>query len=326
MKHVKYQFTQHLSDLGNLLTESSQQKNPASWLLNNDARTKLFYLESITRLLTHFDNKKTWVKLNKLFKKLEDSLGAMGHFNELIQELKDSKKIPKEILSSLIEQKELVEFKTNALLQKKRWIGKKENSQLNAIKKHSKKINWPNDILFKENLHYFYNEQISLIQEQIKNPLTNIESGIHELRRDIRWLSIYPQACKGFLRLKSRRVVSKRFDKYLTNEAINSPFNQLSQATGITEPVLLNQPNFYAVSWLISTLGELKDQGLKLEALAKEWSRIDSITEEQAHILSLKALGSGQATKEQLLFTANTMVKQLNRDGILSDLLVPLKK
>lgn len=326
MKHVKILFKQHLTNLENLLTKSSQQKSPAVWLVNNNARTQLFYLESIARLLSNFDNKKSWHKLNELFKSLEDALGAIDHFNQLTQDFKKNSKIPKKILISLHEQKKLAEFKVNALLQKQGWISKKEKNQLNQIKAISKKINWPSDILFKKNLRHFYIKQIKLIQKNLKNPLTDIESGIHELRRDVRWLSIYPQAFKGFLLLKPENSTSHRFDKYLTKEIINSPFNQLNQVDGITKTLLLNQPNFYAMSWLIAALGQLKDQGLKLEVLTKEWVNIEGVKDEQANVLSLKALGTKQASQKELLSAANFIVKHINRDGVLSGLLSSPKK
>lgn len=320
MKHVKVLFKHHLTVWSHLLIEAAPQSSPATALLNNNARTQLFYLEGMTRLLASFDNKKTWLKLNESFKELEDALGLIDYFEGFIKDFKSNKTIPSAILTSLNKQKQLAEFKANATLKQQGWLDK-NIKPLDRIKKTIKKIDWPDDATFKKNLHGFYAKQIQAIQTQLEKPLLEIESGIHELRRDVRWLSIYPHAFKGFIVLKPRTIVAKKFDKYITTEITDSPFNQLVRADDLDEVLLLNMPNFYAMSWLIAALGTLKDQGLALEILSKEWAALDGINTNQAHTLSLNALGKQQASAEELLLAANTIVQHIKRDGIFNGLL-----
>ena len=44
-KHVKILFKHHLTVWSNFLIEATLQKNAATWLLENNARTTLFYLD-----------------------------------------------------------------------------------------------------------------------------------------------------------------------------------------------------------------------------------------------------------------------------------------
>ena len=55
-----------------LFKKAAEQKNPALWLYNNDARTVLFMLEALTRIHNKAFDEKIFSKWNKRFKKLED--------------------------------------------------------------------------------------------------------------------------------------------------------------------------------------------------------------------------------------------------------------
>ena len=53
MKHSKQLFTHYISLWARLLQQSASTADPATHLLTHDARTPLFYLEGMTRVLMH---------------------------------------------------------------------------------------------------------------------------------------------------------------------------------------------------------------------------------------------------------------------------------
>ncbi|MEO6655229.1 MAG: hypothetical protein ABIO36_04035, partial [Pyrinomonadaceae bacterium] len=94
-----------------------------------------------------------------------------------------------------------------------------------------------------------------------------LESQVHELRRKLRWLSIYPQALQGCIQLTINASNDKNVAKYLTSEIVNSPFNKMP-APGTNRYLLMfNKYYFLALSWMIAELGKLKDQGLRIVVL-----------------------------------------------------------
>jgi hypothetical protein len=319
MKHVKVLFKHHLSVWSNLLVEADLQANPAVWLLSNNARTVLFYLEAMTRLLAQMHHPKKFTKLNERFKCLEDGLGSMDYYAGLLKDFKGNKKIPATIVSELDEQYQTEAFKFNALLREQGWLGNKAN-RMTKIKQAIKEIDWLEDAAFKDELKRYYLQQIEQLNKQISEPFTDIEAGIHELRRDVRWLSIYPQAFKGLVALKPA-VAAQKWQKYCTPEIINSPFNQLPRADDVTDVLMLNANPFYAMSWLIAALGTLKDQGLRLLALSQAWQRTEGLTPEQADERALATLGAGQASEQELLDAARKIAVQVKRDAVFSGLL-----
>ena len=58
MKHSKQLFTHYISLWARLLQQSASTADPATHLLTHDARTPLFYLEGMTRVLMHEHNPK----------------------------------------------------------------------------------------------------------------------------------------------------------------------------------------------------------------------------------------------------------------------------
>lgn len=316
MKNVKILFKHHLSVWANLLIEAQNHSNAAEFLLANNARTTLFYLEAITRVLGTMHDKKTFAKLNERFKLIEDSLGAMDCQQTWATEFDGNKKTPATIVDAVNAQSKTAIFKCNALLLQQGWLGKNA-ARLTKIKQLSKKIDWLDDDKFSAKLYVFYQNEINKITEQLGEPLNEIEAGVHELRRDLRWLSIYPQAFKGFVVLKPASVTAAKWNKYLTPKIINSPFNQLTRADDIT-PMELNTNAFYALSWLIDALGTLKDQGLRLHELSKVWHDVEGL---DAQALAIAALGREQANQTEILSAARIVVAQVKRDWVLKSLL-----
>ena len=69
---------------------------------------------------------------------------------------------------------------------------------------------------------------------------TNVEKDLHEFRRMIRWLSIYPQALRGCIQLnQSKSVTAKFLSKYLTKAITGSAYNVMPDA-GDQKQFLLN--------------------------------------------------------------------------------------
>ena len=321
MKHSKVLFKHHLTVWSNFLVEATLQKNAATWLLENNARTTLFYLEAMTYVLATMHDDKKLTKLNERFKLIEDSLGTMDYYAGMINDFKGNKKIPVSIIAHLEVELQTATFKTNALLHEQAWLGK-DADRMDKVKQIVRKIDWLSDDALIEKLHNVYHEKTADITAALSQPIVSIEDDLHELRRDIRWLSIYPQAFKGYITLtRPRAIVARKFNKYLTDEVVHSPYNVLTSVPDIISPVQLNANNFYAMSWFIAALGTLKDQGLRLDALTHAIHVTQKISPEAAQAQALAALGPQQAPLAEIIQAAEFAMKQIKTDGIFVGLL-----
>lgn len=329
MKHVKQLFVHYTTLWVRLLQQAAGTTDPASYLLAHDARTPLFYLEGMTRVLMNVHDKKKLSALNEQFKALEDGLGAMDYYSGLLKDFNPNKQLT-EFKQNLETHRTITAAQMNTLLEQYGWLETADNrsdspkldsSQLQSLQKVFRKIDWLSDQEMSKALKKEYKSALSELKQQLKQPLREVEADVHELRRDVRWLSIYPQAFKGFVNLKPSEPMPEAFAKYATQAIVKSPFNQLPQVEGMKHVLHMNTHAYYAMSWLIAELGELKDQGLRLLALS-EWLREHKkLSASQAEQAAVMIIGKDQLGVDKLLAKAQEIVNQIRADKVLKQLL-----
>jgi hypothetical protein len=317
-------FSFFLDKLENLLNKATSQKNPALWLYQNDARTPLFMLEGLSRLCTGVYKKHKFVKLDALFKLLEDILGAIDYYDVFAKEFTKNKKIPKTITSYLQAQtREKVQQLNETLLEKK-WLDK-ENPYINKIRKKLSKVDWMKERVEVKAIYKFYVEAINTILNFVNREdfhFENVESDVHELRRKLRWLSIYPQSLQGSIQLIRSKKYPKSLDKYLTKEIVTSPFNKMPDAGNRKHFLLLDQNYFYALSWLIAELGKLKDNGLRVVVIKEALQQTTKISDAEAYKKTYHLTGTKQLTIPQVLSKSDAVCKTYFKEKDLEHILI----
>lgn len=222
----------------------------------NDIRTSFFMMESLCKIYRKTYGEKPFTKWLEKTKKVEDILGQIDFYNnEILPNLTDDKE------KGPIKEKLLQIYKdTLSILDEDGWLtgerGRKIEEKLTTLVFRKEK----------EEIERFLQNAISkIIDFHHSVTYKDIENEVHELRRKIRWISIYSQALNGLIQLK--KVESGQdevYKKYLTEEVVTSKYNKLPACMDDTKCIYLNQNVFYALSWLISELGKIKDEGLLL--------------------------------------------------------------
>jgi hypothetical protein len=311
MKNGSARFEFFLSQLQILLTKSAKQKNPALWLYQNNVRTPLFMLEGLAKMYSSIHNKKKFAKLKEHFKLLEDVLGAIDYYDSFAKEFSKNKTVPAAVTTYLQAQAREKIQSMNELLTEKEWLG--ENA--GRIKKIQKKLgeaDWLKEEKEIEAIKDFYGEAIYEIVEftaKTKFHFDNVEADVHELRRKLRWLSIYPQAFRGCIQLRNSKIAPKHLTKYLTKEIITSPYNKMPDAGDVAYFLLLDKNYFYSLSWLIAELGKLKDSGLKIVAIKEALQQTGGLSEEESFKKAYQLLDKKQPKLQQLLDDAEKICK-----------------
>jgi len=312
MKNGPARFEHFLSQLETLLSKAAKQKNPALWLYQNNARTPLFMLEGLAKMYSGLHNKKKFAKIKEHFKLLEDTLGAVDYYDAFAKQFSTSKNIPAPVTNYLKAQAREKLQSLNEILAEKKWTGTTE-SRIAKTRKKLKKADWLSPKEEMNGIKNFYGEaiyEISAFVAADKFHFENVEADVHELRRKLRWLSIYPQALQGCIQLsKAGKTVPKTLSKYLTKEIINSPFNKMPDAGSNTQFLLLQQNYFYALSWMIAELGKLKDSGLAVIAIKEALQQTAPVTDEAAFAKAYQYLGKTQPALPQILKKAEAICK-----------------
>jgi hypothetical protein len=324
MKKGAERFDYYFGQLQALLTRAAQQKNPALWLYRNNARTPLFMLEALSKLYAGLHNKKRFTKLKEHFKLLEDTLGAIDYYDAIAKDLSSNKKIPATAIAYLqAEYREKIQH-LNELLTEDKWIGTDETRIIKMQDKLSG-ADWMDESEEVKAMEEFYGEAIYAIVEftsKTKYHFDNIEEDVHELRRKLRWLSIYPQALRGSVQLAKPKSGAKHLAKYRSKEITGSPFNKMPAAGNCRSILMLNQDYFYALSWMIAELGKIKDNGLHIIAVKEALMAAAPVTEAAAYKKAYQLLGSKQLKLQALLDSAEAICKNYFAEQNLEHLVV----
>ncbi len=321
-------FNFFLGKLDVLIAKADKQKNPALFLYQNNARTPLFMLEGLSKMYIEIHNKKKFSKLKEHFKLLEDGLGAIDYYDTIAKKLATNKKIPAKILQYLQAQTREKIQHLNDVLVEKEWVDS-NNLRINKIYNKLSNADWKNEEKEITAIESFYHKAIESIIEFTHSTayhFDNMEEDVHELRRKLRWLSIYPQALQGSIQLADNNKKIKQLSKYLTKEIVSSPFNKMPDAGDSKYFLLLDKTFFLSLSWVIDALGKLKDNGLTIVAVREALQETENANEAMATKKAYQMLGSKQTKLPALLNEAETICKTYFKEKNLDQLVVGIGK
>jgi len=318
----KSRFLFYLNQLQDILEKAESSENVALSIYSQNARTPLFMLEGLSRIYKKMHDKKKFSKLNTLFKDFEDRLGSIDFYDGFYHEFENDKRMPDLIVSYVNDKKEEALKLLGEDLKETKWIGKNKKRISKIIKKLNE-IDWLDDKEDASEILKAYQHYIGKITGKYqvnKIHFTNLESDVHELRRELRWLSIYPQALSGLMQLTAPTDPQEFLKKYLTPEITNSPYNVMPDGSGLADHITLDRNYFYALSWMIAELGKLKDSGLKID-LAEE--SLVSVYKTSAHSEELAhSLGDGnKLTIAEILHQSETIAQTFFEENILEHLI-----
>lgn len=324
MKNGLARFEFFLTQLKNLLDKAALQKNPGLWLYQNNARTPLFMLEGLAKLYSGMHNPKKFTKLKAHFKLLEDVLGAIDYYDAFAKQFAANKKIPAAVVTYLQAQTREKIQSLNELLAEEGWLGE-AGTRLKKIQKKLGEVDWLHEKDEVKAIDKFYGHAIYEIAEFISNDklhFSNVESDVHELRRKLRWLSIYPQALQGCIQLGTSKTSPRHLKKYLTRAITTSPYNKMPDSGDCSYFLLLHQNYFYALSWMIAELGKLKDSGLAIIAIKEALLQTSKTNDAAAYKKACTILGPKQPQLPKVLRNAEAICKTYFNENNLEHLVL----
>ncbi len=315
-------FLEQSSKLQELLNTASKQQNPALWLFQNNARTPLFMLEALTRLHDKTFDEKLFTKWRKRFKTLEDIFGEIDYYIWLQKEFSDNKKIDKSILANYQKKADKLIATCNSRLQQKQWFNGKLFSFTVKLSEYDLEFNQEYIDALKETIANEIKD-IVIFLEKTDFTFTKLEDELHNMRRKLRWLSIYGQALNGLIQLKKTSTKKKYQQHYFTKDILNSPFNKLPVRPKNVAILEYDTDSFFALSWIINAYGALKDEGLKLEALQLSYLKTEDITDYQAKQKAARNLNVVTNREEEILKKASDIIRTfVLKDKVLNSLLI----
>jgi hypothetical protein len=127
--------------------------------------------------------------------------------------------------------------------------------------------------------------------------------GLHELRRQLRWLPIFAVSLDGLVVTSDKHHPVKEYRALLTSEVAQSPYARLPEPIREDKPIKISRSLFLAAIDMIAQLGDLKDiaedvQGLEHALIGGGVARTSRAAREQA--LSLLGRTPQQQMESQI--------------------------
>ncbi len=295
------------------IAEAIKSDNAALHLYKSGARNILFKLEALCRINEKVLNDKKYSKWKERFKTIEDQLGKIDYRDAMTQQFEKNKLFPKATFTN--QQKALandIEF-LNTIIKEKKWVQNNCKKLIKLIETNNVEIKEQ----YNKKLSNFLNAEIEEIvhfYNDLNGKFTKIEEEVHEIRRRLRWISIYAQSLNGSIQLKKTKPTPSWSSKYNTPEIIQSPFNKLPKVVEGIQLINFGYNNFIALSFVINALGAIKDNGLKLHFL-----KIDCALN-NAKLAAI--LGKSIVTEEKVLQKATLVCKDYFKNEIIHNLLI----
>jgi hypothetical protein len=302
-------------ELEGMLTKAKKTKDPIEYLVKNDLRSLCFKLQGLARIYEHLHNKKRFVKIKDQMKEIEDLLGQLDFYTTALKMWKLKKTVPVEIKDHLLQQIEEVKKSILPLLTEKYFDSDK---RITRMKKKIASASWLEENVELEKIKEFLTGELDEIKELLGElPFTDMELQVHELRRKLRWISIYAQNLSG--KIAYGQSINKTFTSMINKDARASIFNKLPSNKSIAHPILLDKNAFLALSTVIAELGKIKDEGLYTEYGKSLLMKILKLRDKNAveKVNTIFKLGS---THDEILSRANDWASILVEKKLLDQL------
>ncbi|MEO5911081.1 MAG: hypothetical protein ABIP95_09355 [Pelobium sp.] len=274
-------FYSKISSFQKILDQAQKAEHPALEFYQSSARQVLFYLEALARIYKKIYDKKQFKSFQNTFKELEDQLGKIDFYDAYWKEFSSIKDFPSNVLN-VIKQHYFNELhQLGEILTKENWL--KADGKLKGILENLDAVEWLPLVAETQAIAKVMTGQIEKLETQYNSGKLNfddIESGVHEFRRKIRWISIGAHALDGLIQLKKDEY-DVFLKGYLTKEVLTNKYNKLPEMKKGIPPIFLSQSAFYALSWLINESGILKDNGLKVVCVEEALKEIGDLKEDE---------------------------------------------
>lgn len=287
MNTLEIRFDIQLTKVENIISSCTNEKDKALCLFKKDLRTPFFMMEALSRMFGKLEFEKPFIKWEKRTKLLEDKLGMVDYAIWLKDECSKRKILTQDMTNYFNKMLQNALQDLTLVLDEGDWLNgqriakmRRKLRDLKGVSKADKKI--------KE----FYLKQVDdLFSTHQDCTYQDIENDLHELRRKLRWLSIYAHALQGTVAMNETTEPSSVQKKYLNKKVVSSPFNILPQHNDIQACVYMDKNSFLVLNSVISQLGSLKDNGLLIVGLQKYFQDKKNLAHEKALQKSYKLLG-----------------------------------
>lgn len=241
-----------------------------------DLRTPAFMLQGLGRVYRKVLPRNAGAVIESqriIYKTVEDALGEFDAWHTLCVRAEKAWRAPADVQAWFHDNRMHAAGRVDAVLHLMRLTpesggrgtveGARDIPALVGIRAECADLPWPADWKDRKKVARFLADELREIEEQCESGTLNLhdlEGGLHELRRQLRWPSVYAAALNGLVVIGPQRSAAPGLSHYFTGAVTGSRHAHLSRNRLVAQPLEINYAHWIALSWLIQQLGLLKDQ------------------------------------------------------------------
>ncbi len=154
---------------------------------------------------------------------------------------------------------------------------------------------------------------------------TDLEEGLHEYRRQVRWFPMYFYALRGLLRFNNSHPV-EAFRPLILTPLAQSKYGQLDESDPAASPILMSQSLYLGFSKLISQLGDIKDSGQIFEYFENILVEDFNLSKTTAHTQVAQWFGLPKHLMSQIKAQGHQLYRQAEAQKLFTHLRHVFKK
>ena len=282
-------FDQQLQVLDGILRKQSDPLMAVDQAVSDGLRSPTFYAEALVRMYKH-DFKDVMTPMGDHFKELEDQL---GFYTDTIDytKLAVAAGAPDEFIKFLSQYRKTQQAAFATLLTKRGWL---DGSLIADIRMNLATVGWRNPA--SDTRYLLKGLQADLAEiETTKYDMTDLEGGLHHLRRQIRWFLLNAHALGGVIQLDKATCDVAEYKQLIKGTQVVNKWNTLDATFQTTNACFISQCLYLAVSDTNERLSDAKDNGQAIVFFQKMIleAKLKPSTDE-AHALATALVNKGQ--------------------------------
>jgi hypothetical protein len=165
--------------------------------------------------------------------------------------------------------------------------------------------------------------ELSRRLEKLENTPYNmdeLETGVHELRRQLRWFPIYAESLQGLFQLDDKQNPIKAYEPLLQADIATSKYVQLPDASREPDSIAIPKSVYCALMQLTLDLGGVKDAGEPIHFIRDAYVRAGVAKDAASAKATVHALFGGVADEADIHKKAHALYDGMKQNGLVQAL------
>lgn len=241
-------------------SEGATPDSVADQIVQGPSRIAAFNLQGLCRIYGDADD--MFGKMRDDFKDLEDVIGQWDKYNNVLDKAKSSNK-SQAIVAKLEAKREEASQEIQRLMVDRKWVRDDGGeTRLQKIQRHLDEYDWKKYKKDREDVLKYLIKELKAIDDT-KYKFKHLEegNGLHELRRDMRWVSIEMRITNGLITFEKnpQKCPSKAYQDLVNQPIAQSKYSQLPPSPTETDTCKIPQCLYLGMAEMIEEIGAIKD-------------------------------------------------------------------